>query len=121
MFSLYSRPTRLNNEYTNVITVNALPAGPFQDYVKQIKFAPLTDYYMSGSCRCGYVVALSDCNCACRNHKYATPDDLTDVFELLLTNGYIVNTDITRMMFESGVKMGGTDAQKLLAIAQWRE
>jgi hypothetical protein len=53
-------------------------------------------------------------------------DDIPAVFSFLLENGYHINTDLTRMLFDSRIDMGGladrrlSGDRKMIAVGELR-
>jgi hypothetical protein len=126
MYSLVSVPYYDHHTqcYKKVIKLNKMPPvdSPLNAIIKNvgpIKLSPFqTDSSFSGcnsggGCGCG-------CGCGCGNishscnilitkindkHDLLCVDELPLLFEFLLTNGFTINTSITKMMQNSNVKL----------------
>lgn len=80
-----------SQSYKEVITLSAKPSGPLSNFVKCISRVKLSDFKEYNSLPI-FVLLLSDC---C---EYATIDDITDVFTILLSNGYVIEESLTKIV-----------------------
>jgi hypothetical protein len=139
-FVLYLEPI-LNSyykTYQNVITLNTMPLGPIADMVVPISIQKLSPFQEAGAFS-GNLGVRGNCTmvllrypkavCGGANMKntdsFMTADDIPSVISYLLSNGYTVNTDITKMMFKSRAMIGGISEtrfsgdRKLIAMASY--
>lgn len=89
--------------YKNILTVNNVPGGPLNKFVRKIKFPRLSPFQVPGPCtpipKCGLAL-ISYNNCG-----LMTPDDIPDLIAFLLSNGYQLETQITNMLNQSELKL----------------
>ena len=97
--------------YMNVITFSSIPAGPLKEMVKMFslpKLSPFIDMPSNNNIRndigfgCTYVLLkfskqyygsiVKDAN------SYMTADDIPAFFSYLSTHGYLIKTDLTKMI-----------------------
>jgi hypothetical protein len=118
-FILYLEPI-LNTyyqSYQNVITINRIPEGPLQNLTYTINAAKLSPFqaasmysspFYKGE-NCTHVIIRYPAeNFSWKNSDiFMGKDDIPNIFSFLLENGYKINTDLTKMLFDSGIDMGG--------------
>jgi hypothetical protein len=120
MYSLVSVPYYDHHTqcYKKVIKLNKMPPvdSPLNAIIKNvgpIKLSPFqTDSSFSGcnsGCGCGCGNISHSCNILITKindkHDLLCVDELPLLFEFLLTNGFTINTSITKMMQNSNVKL----------------
>jgi hypothetical protein len=110
-YLLSSRPYLFGCEYDNIITINLLPRGPLAKIVRQINFsnAKLSDFTGYEN-KCGYALLSLRGACAgiCgdrKNHRLMTANEIPDLFSYLLSNGYKIDTSLTKMMNTSNIQI----------------
>lgn len=99
---------RFNQCYKNIIVINLPPEGPLGKIVGRLKMPPLSPFNVPGPCcnRIGYkdcslaLLSLRDGCCGLMND-----DEIPDLFSFLLSNGYKIDTSLTKMMNQSEVKI----------------
>jgi len=103
-YLLSSRPYLFGCEYDNIITINLLPRGPLAKIVRQINFsnAKLSDFTDYEN-KCGY--ALLSLRGDRKNHRFMTANEIPDLFSFLLSNGYKIDTSLTKMMNTSNIQI----------------
>lgn len=115
-FTILSQPfyDQYNKCYKNILSVNMIPNGPLNPFVKRIHFPKLSPFQMEGPCnpipKCGLVIqnlSLSstlntECNKCC---NLMTPNEIPDLIAFLMSNGYQIETQITNMLNQSSVKL----------------
>lgn len=110
-----------NKCYKNIVTTSVMPQGPLRHLVRQIKIPPLSQFQVPGPCnpiqRCGlalvslgvnqqyYTGFSSGCGKSGSGCGLMTPDEIPDLVAFLLENGYQVETQISNMINQSGVKL----------------
>jgi hypothetical protein len=112
----------INKTYQHIITVNTIPPGPLADMVKPMSFDKLSQFQQRGPNYDGFGCT----NVLLRYPKHAgaissikngdyfmTTDDIPSVLSYLQTNGYTVDTNMTKLMFKSRVTMGGVSESRL--------
>lgn len=123
-FVLYLEPIRisLQKTYQDIITVSTIPAGPLSNMVKPMSFEKLSPFQQTGALFNGFgctnvLLRYPKGNAnglSIKNHEiYMTKDDIPSVFSYLQSNGYTVDTNMTKLMFKSRVSMGGVSETRL--------
>lgn len=125
-YSILSIPfydTRLQ-QYTKILSINAVPVGPLASRVKTVRPPRL-----SGLCGTSGVgnacihALLSSGSCS----EFMTPEQLPDLFAFLLSNGYTVDTALTKLAAKHQNGGGGclpcatanTNANSLMCIVSY--
>lgn len=121
-FVLYLEPI-LNTyfqSYQNVITISHIPEGPLSPLVYTINAAKLSPFQSQGSPfyngnNCTHVILRYPATeFSWKNSDiFMGKDDIPALFSFLLENGYHINTDLTRMLFDSKIDMGGLADRRL--------
>lgn len=104
--------------YQNIITFNNMPDGPLSNMVSMISSPKLSPFQYLDTCNnpnnCIYVLLRypkNNCgggNGCLKNHDFFMgSDDIPSIFGYLKTNGYSIDTEITKMMNKSMVRIGG--------------
>ena len=119
-----------NNVYQNVITLSCMPEGPLKDLVITKSFPKLSPFQQGPTThrdQCMYVLS--------RYPKQSTPfnmgnddtfmngEDVPSLLSYLSTNGYKVECDLTRLIFDSNIKNTMNNSQryrKLICYATFR-
>ena len=105
-------------QYTKILCVNAVPPGPLINRVKTVRPPRLSGLSGGGS---------SSSSSSSSNHcihaltgassPYMTPDDLPELFAFLMSNGYTVDTGLTKLAAKhQGGGGGGGGANSLVCI-----
>ena len=92
-------------DYQNIIVINMVPDGPLQNIVRRIQTPILSPFETSMDCRnkrCALVLIGSH---GCFKNNYMTEDDIPNLFSFLTSNGYTIDTSVTKMMTKSGITM----------------
>jgi len=126
-YLLSSRPYLFGCEYGNIITINLFPKGPLGKIVRQVNFSHkklsefthLNDY---GN-KCGYALlslrGIGGIGCGRglgsgrNNHRFMTANEIPDLFSFLMSNGYKIDTSLTKMMNNSNIQI---DANNIIAF-----
>jgi hypothetical protein len=99
-----------NQCYKNIIVINLPPDGPLGQIVRRLQMPPLSPFNVPGPCcnRIGY----KDCSLALLSLRgcggLMNDDEIPDLFSFLLSNGYKIDTSLTKMMNQSEVKINDT-------------
>jgi len=120
-FVLNSRPFLNRNNYgqsySNIVTINMEPKGPLRRFVRRVRFERLSEfkepYYSKDLCG----LALH----SLRNggDKLMCTDEVPDLFSFLLSNGYKIDTSLTKMMNTSDVRFHTDNANKLICFVTY--
>jgi len=101
-----------NQCYKNIIVVNLPPEGPLGQIVRRLQMPPLSPFTPCCN-RIGYkdcalaLFSLRGCNGVGngRGNCLMYEDEIPDLFSFLLSNGYKIDTSLTKMMNQSEVKI----------------
>jgi hypothetical protein len=108
--TLFSQPflDTYNQCYKNIVTINMMPQGPLAQLVRRVQFPPLSTFKQLGPCtrinNCGLALSTlngffynnNNCNKNCSNLMIV--DEVPNLMSYLLSNGYTINTSITKML-----------------------
>ena len=125
--SLFSQPflDTYNQCYKNIVVVNLLPEGPLGDIVRLVKFPPLSEFKQPGPCsplkQCGYaLMSLGGCNMGCAplrgGEDLMVVDEVPNLISYLVSNGYTVDTSITKMFNQSEIRFDTNTGNKLICV-----
>jgi len=123
--SLFSQPflDTYNQCYKNIIVLNLKPQGPLADLTTFIKFHPLSEFKQPGPCshikNCGYaLLSLGTCSNGCGKFgsDLMVVDEVPSLISYLVTNGYTVDTSITKMFNESDIRFDTNTGNKLICF-----
>ncbi len=118
MVTLYLEPIlhAYTKSYMNVLTLDAMPEGPLADMVVHTTFPKLSPFqtipaYTASpfpSCThvlCRYRGGGGGFNKA-RGDQYMFAEDIPSVFGYLRNHGYTIETDLTKLTFDSSIDVG---------------
>ena len=100
-----------NQSYRQIITINMMPEGPLKNRVKRVHNPPLSPFQFPPPQNCpppNCILAIYD-NCG----QLMCTNQLPNLFQYLVENGYIFDYQLTNMMEKSQVK---TDSNLLCYI-----
>ena len=95
----------LYQEYTNILVLNKEPDGPLKAMTKRIHLNKLSPFKMKSN-----ICGQSDCVLALKNLNSCDlmcVDELPDLFEYLINNGYAIDTSVTKVLQKTSVKPDG--------------
>jgi len=120
--------------YQNIITLNAMPAGPIQDMVVPMSMPKLSEFqsasafssYQSNNRsnnQCTFVLLRYPKNSSSSSYSsvksfknsdaFMGADDIPAVLSYLQSNGYTIDTSITKMLFKSRAVIGGVAESRM--------
>ncbi len=123
--SLFSQPflDTYNQCYKNIVVVNLKPQGPLANLVTFVKFPPLSEFKQPGPCnqikQCGYaLMSLGTCNTGCGKFgsDLMVVDEVPTLISYLVSNGYTVDTSITKMLNQSEIRFDTNTGNKLICF-----
>ena len=112
-YLLSSRPYLFGCEYGNIITINLFPKGPLGKIVRQVNFSnnrlsEFTELSEYGN-KCGYALLslreIGGIGGGRYSHRFMTANEIPDLFSFLLSNGYKIDTSLTKMMNSSNIQI----------------
>ena len=123
--TLFSQPflDTYNQCYKNIVTINLIPQGPLAQFVRKVQFPPLSQFKQPGPCsrinNCGLALtALNNmCNKGCSG--FMVVDEVPNLLSFLMTNGYSINTSITKMLNTSDIRFETENANKLICVVTY--
>ena len=94
-----------NTSYYQILTLNNIPNGPLQSYIKLISIKNVTKINNANTNYCSYVITKNILNSTSNitnfiNNKfnYCTIEDITQIYDFLLNNNYIINNELTNII-----------------------
>jgi hypothetical protein len=128
--SLFSQPylDEYNKCYKNIVTLNLRPQGPLDELVKFIKFPQLSEFKQQGSCnkikQCGYALMTLDSDnynagCGKFGEDLMVVDEVPNLISFLVSNGYSVDTSITKMFNQSEIRFHQDMGNKLICFVTY--
>ena len=135
--SLFSQPyyDPCSQCYLNIVTMNLPPRGPLLKLTRRVKLYPLSEFKEPGNCTrlqsCGLGLrSLSflygfggsggGYNNSCSRSDLMTVDEVPDLFSFLLSNGYSIDTSITKMMNQSSIRYKTNNSNELIALITYQ-
>jgi hypothetical protein len=123
-FSLFSQPylDTYNQCYKNIVVVNLMPQGPLAELVMFVNFPPLSEFKQPGPCsplkQCGLaLMSLDGCNMGCKTgSNLMVVDEVPTLISFLVSNGYSVDTSITKMFNTSEIRFDTNTGNKLICF-----
>jgi hypothetical protein len=111
--------------------MNLPPRGPLLKITRRIKFYPLSEFKYPGNC-----TRLQTCGLGLRSLRFLngfgssyfsnscsdlmTVDETPDLFSFLLSNGYKIDTSITKMMNQSSIRYNTNNSNELIALITYQ-
>ena len=97
---------RFNQCYKNILSVNSIPKGPLSKLVRRIEYNKLSPFQQDGPCykydKCKYAIIGEIKNKCC---EFMTPEQMYDLTEFLLSNGYQIENQVTNTLNNSQIKI----------------
>lgn len=101
-----------NQCYINILVLNKEPTGPLKSIIKRINPPKLSEFneltYNNTCCyerKCIYAICNIDNNSMNNKNEFMCIDDMSNLFEYLINNGYTIDTSITKIFQKSPVKL----------------
>lgn len=114
-YSILSIPyyDAMRQQYTKILCINTVPvAGALAARVKTVRPPRLSGLCVIGNNKCIHVITSSasagTCSAAAAYCDYMTPEQLPELFAFLVTNGYTVDTGLTKLAAKH--QPGGSNA-----------
>jgi hypothetical protein len=128
--TLFSQPflDTYNQCYKNIVTINLMPQGPLAQIVRRVQFPPLSTFKQPGPCsrinNCGLALITlngffynNSYNCCNKNYSnLMVVDEVPGLMSYLLSNGYTINTSITKMLNTSDIRFETENANKIICV-----
>jgi hypothetical protein len=123
--TLFSRPylDKYNQCYKNIVTINLVPQGPLAQLVRRIQFPPLSEFKQPGPCshinNCGLALISLNNDCIKNCSNLMVVDEVPNLVSYLLTNGYTIDTSLTKMFNTSDIRFQTENANKIIFLATY--
>ena len=121
-FVLYSRPflnrNNYNQSYSNIVTINAEPKGPLRRLTRRVRFERLSEFKEPFCSKELCELALQSLRGGVGERLMST-DEVPDLFSFLLSNGYKIDTSLTKMMNTSDVRFDTNNANKIICFVTY--
>lgn len=110
-FALYNETILepVSNEYISVVSLDIMPDGPISECVFQAKHPELSQFKYPYSITCRYYLSKYP-----STKTYMLRDDIPKILSYLNTNGYIINTSLTRLY-----RHNNTNTKELICVVQY--
>jgi hypothetical protein len=127
VFTLSSRPylDTTTQNYVNVVVLNHHPQGPLEKMVRQTKFAYLSPFQRNNNNNNNYYSCNNNNLCAltlvspCNNKLgIMTVDEVPTLYSFLLSNGYTIDTSLTKMTMVTGIQFQSDN--RLIAFVKYQ-
>jgi hypothetical protein len=82
----------VTNEYKSVISLDIMPCGPISKCVFLAKHRELSEFRCPISTTCRYYLTKYPLT-----HTYMERSDIPKIYSYLVSNGYIINTELTEL------------------------
>jgi hypothetical protein len=119
--SLFSQPyLDLRNQcYKNIVVVNLPPQGPLGKFIRQIRFPPLSEFQEPGPCspikKCGLALMSLEPSSSCCDNLMVV-NDIPNLMSFLLSNGYSIDTSVTKMFNNSDITFNTNTGSRLICF-----
>ena len=123
--TLFSQPflDTYNQCYKNIVTINLIPQGPLAQFVRKVQFPPLSQFKQPGPCsrinNCGLALTglnnMGNKGCS----GFMVVDEVPNLLSFLMSNGYSINTSITKMLNTSDIRFETENANKLICVVTY--
>lgn len=125
--TLFSQPylDQYNQCYKNIVTVNLPPQGPLADLVRKVNFPKLSPFKQDAACsplkQCGLaLMSLGGCSTGCKfGSDLMMVDEIPNLISILVSNGYTVDTSITKMFNQSDIQFDTNTGNKLICVVTY--
>ena len=106
-----------NNAYRNIVTINTIPKGPLSKFVRKVKLNPLSEFKEPRFQTCALaLLSLKQIN----NYGCLMDvDEIPELFNFLLENGYKIDTSITKMINNSEIRFHSENANKVVCFVTY--
>jgi hypothetical protein len=110
--------------------MNLPPRGPLLKLTRRITMYPLSPFKTPGECgriqTCGLALrTLRGFGNFNNNNNFCsdlmTVDEIPDLFSFLMSNGYKVDTSITKMLNQSSIRFKTNKADELIAMVTYEK
>lgn len=123
--SLFSQPyyNPYSQCYYNILTLNLPPKGPLLKLTRRVFFYPLSPFKFPNECgrikTCGLGLRTLRNRNACSD--LMTVDEIPDLFSYLMSNGYKIDTSITKMLNQSSIRFDTNEEKELIAMITYEK
>ena len=112
-FTVYVEPylDTYNKEYLNIITVDKMPTGALAPLVTAISRQKLSPFHATCAFSTNCMLAISrykNKGICKKGNRFLLAEDIPSLLSFLQTNGYTVDTTITKMIQRSNINIGNT-------------
>jgi hypothetical protein len=97
-----------NQSYRNILVCSCFPEGPLKSRVQRLQNSQISPFENNYQ-RC--ILAIMN------DYEPMCTDDIPDLFSFLLSNGYVIDTSLTKMMNGSDVKIGAQDSKMVCFVS----
>ena len=125
---LFSQPylSSTNKLYRNIITTNCFPPGDLKNICVQVRIPKLSPFKgftnTSTTSNCTWAFKKIDCSGNLINYNSDIPymeiDDVPILFQYLSRHNYTIDTEVTKMMHMSNIRVNTDNSNQLICVAR---
>jgi predicted lipase len=98
-----------DQQYRNIVIINLMPEGPLKRFVRRAQMPLLSPFSSSSSSsysqRNTCVFALTNLRGRFSRDNFMCDTEIPDLFSFLMSNGYKIDTSLTKMMNSSDFRL----------------
>lgn len=114
----------VSQTYYKVISLSTMPRGPLANMVAVRRFPPLSEFQTTSPWNthgslCKYVLMRFPDRGAGSVSNLMSQEDVPSLLGYLTSNGYQVQTELSRLISEQGLHSGGALSRKFICFANY--
>lgn len=114
----------VSQTYYKVISLSTMPSGPLANMVAVRRFPPLSEFQTTSPWNthgslCKYVLMRFPDRGAGSVSNLMSQEDVPSLLGYLTSNGYQVQTELSRLISEQGLHSGGALSRKFICFANY--
>jgi hypothetical protein len=128
-FTVYVEPylDTYTKEYLNIITIDKMPDGPLATLAMTINPPKLSPFqssicsFTNNNCKMAISRYYNKGLCK-KSNRFLLAEDIPSLISYLQLNGYIVNTEITKIIQRSNINIGNTvcdNKKKMVCVVSY--
>jgi hypothetical protein len=126
-FTVYVEPylDTYNKEYLNIITVDKMPGGPLAPLITRMRGQKLSPFQSYCAFNANCTLAISRYRNSAHSNKgnrFLLAEDIPSLLAFLQSNGYTIDTTITKMIQRSNINIGNTacdNKKKMVCVVSY--
>lgn len=96
-----------NKCYRKIVTINTNPIGPLSKYISRVNPPRLSPFKENTICcsKSNCIFAINNINPNSCSKDFMCVDSIPELFGFLTSNGYTIDTNLTKIMQKSNIKL----------------